>query len=113
QLMKRELGDLSTDLENYRDASPIRHVADIDDPLLVLHGEEDARVPISQSEQLVEELEAHGKRYEFERYDGEPHGFTQREHVVDAYTRVADLFAKYLQVDPDDGSSRPHTGEEN
>jgi dipeptidyl aminopeptidase/acylaminoacyl peptidase len=112
QLMKRELGDLSTDLENYRDASPIRHVEEIDDPLLVLHGEEDARVPISQSEQLVEELEKHGKRHEFERYDGEPHGFTQRENVVDAYTRVADLFAKYLEVDPDDGSSRPHTGDE-
>jgi len=112
QLMKRELGDLSTEMENYRDASPIRHVENIDEPLLVIHGEEDSRVPISQSEQLVDELEKRGKRYEFERYDGEPHGFTQRENVLDAYTRVADLFAKYLRVDPDDGSSRPHTGEE-
>ncbi|KTG09485.1 hypothetical protein AUR64_17075 [Haloprofundus marisrubri] len=111
QLMKRELGDLATDLDNYRAASPIRHVADIDAPLLVLHGEDDARVPISQSEQLVDELEAHGKRYEFRRYDGEPHGFGQRENVVDAYTRVADLFAKYLQVDPDRGTSRPHPPE--
>jgi dipeptidyl aminopeptidase/acylaminoacyl peptidase len=111
QLMKRELGDLATDLDNYREASPIRHVADIKDPLLVLHGEDDARVPISQSEQLVEHLEAHGKRYEFQRYDSEPHGFGQRENVVDAYTRVADLFAKYLSIDPDDGTSRPHSPE--
>jgi dipeptidyl aminopeptidase/acylaminoacyl peptidase len=112
QLMKRELGDVATDLENYREASPIRHVEDIEDPLLVLHGEDDARVPISQSEQLCDELETHGKRYEFRRYDGEPHGFGQRENVVDAYTRVADLFAKYLRVDPDDGSSRPHPTDE-
>ncbi|MFC7069324.1 S9 family peptidase [Halobaculum lipolyticum] len=112
QLMKRELGDVATDLDNYREASPIRHVPDVEDPLLVLHGEEDARVPISQSEQLCEELDKHCKRYEFRRYDGEPHGFGQREHVVDAYTRVADLFAKYLDVDPDDGGSRPHPTDE-
>lgn len=112
QLMKRELGDLSTDIENYREASPIRNVPDIEDPVLVLHGEEDTRVPLSQSEQLCDELEKHGKRHELQRYEGEPHGFSQRENVVDAYTRVADLFAKYLQIDPDDGSSRPHRPDE-
>ncbi|MFC4448223.1 S9 family peptidase [Halorussus aquaticus] len=108
RLMKRELGFPATDIDNYREASPIRSVPDIDVPLLVLHGEEDARVPVSQSEQLVEELERHGKRYEFQRYEDEPHGFLKRENVFDAYSRVADLFAKYLEIDPDDGSSRPH-----
>ena len=108
QLMKRELGDLVSDLENYREASPIRTVSDIDDPLLVLHGDADARVPISQSEQLVAELEAHDVRHEFHRYEDEPHGFQRRESIVDAYTRVADLFAKYLRRYPDDGSSVPH-----
>ncbi len=108
QLLKRELGDFVSDLDAYRDASPIRSVPDIDDPLIVLHGEEDARVPISQSEQLVEELETHNVRHEFRRYDGEPHGFGELDHVLDAYTRVADLFAKYLRRLPDDGSSRPY-----
>ena len=108
QLMKRELGDLVSDLENYREASPIRTVSDIDDPLLVLHGDADARVPISQSEQLVDELEAHDVRHEFRRYEDEPHGFRRRDSVVDAYTRVADLFAKYLRRYPDDGSSVPY-----
>ncbi|WP_290811794.1 prolyl oligopeptidase family serine peptidase [Halovivax sp.] len=108
QLMKRELGDLVEDLENYREASPIRTVPDIEDPLLVLHGEEDDRVPISQSEQLVAELETHDVRHEFRRYDGEPHGFGRLDTVVDAYTRIADLFAKYLRRYPDDGTSRPY-----
>ncbi|WP_144797453.1 S9 family peptidase [Halorubrum depositum] len=108
QLLKRELGDFVSDLDAYRDASPIRTVPDIDDPLMVLHGEADARVPISQSEQLVEELEKHDVRHELRRYEGEPHGFGRRENVLDAYTRVADLFAKYLRELPDDGSSRPY-----
>jgi len=108
QLLKRELGDFVSDLDAYRDESPIRRVPDIDDPLMVLHGEEDARVPITQSEQLVAELERHDVRHELRRYEGEPHGFGKREHVLDAYTRVADLFAKYLRELPDDGSSRPY-----
>ncbi len=107
RLMKRELGSLARDVENYRDASPIESVTDIDAPLLVLHGEEDQRVPISQSEQLVEALEQHGKRHEFQRYDGEAHGFARRENILDAYGRVADLFAKYLKVDPGGGGSNP------
>ncbi|WP_425493261.1 alpha/beta hydrolase family protein [Halorubrum ezzemoulense] len=108
QLLKRELGDFVADLDAYRDASPIRTVPDIDDPLMVLHGEEDARVPISQSEQLVAELEKHDARHELRRYEGEPHGFGELDHVLDAYTRVADLFAKYLRRLPDDGSSRSY-----
>ncbi|WP_135852734.1 S9 family peptidase [Halorussus salinus] len=112
RLMKRELGYPATDIDNYREASPIRHVPDIDAPLLVLHGEEDVRVPPSQSEQLVAELEKHGKTHELQTYDDEPHGFLKRENVLDAYSRVADLFAKYLEVDPDDGSSRPHRPDE-
>jgi dipeptidyl aminopeptidase/acylaminoacyl peptidase len=112
RLMKRELGFPATDIDNYREASPIRSVEDIDAPLLVLHGEEDVRVPLSQSEQLVEELEKHSKRYELQTYEDEPHGFLKRENVLDAYSRVADLFAKYLEVDPDDGSSRPHRPDE-
>ena len=108
QLFKRELGDFVDDLDSYREESPIRTVPAIDDPLMVLHGEDDTRVPISQSEQLVGELKAHDVRHEFRRYEGEPHGFGQREHVVDAYTRVADLFAKYLRRLPDRGGSRPY-----
>lgn len=108
QLLKQELGDFVSNLDAYRDASPIRTVPDIDDPLMVLHGEEDARVPISQSEQLVAELKRHDVRHELRRYEGEPHGFGEVAHVLDAYTRVADLFAKYLRELPDDGSSRPY-----
>ncbi|MFB6201231.1 MAG: LpqB family beta-propeller domain-containing protein [Halorhabdus sp.] len=112
QLMKRELGYPATDIENYRDASPIQSVPDIDAPLLLLHGENDLRVPISQSEQLADELEKHGKTYEFVRYENERHVLTRRENVMDAFTRVADLFAKYLQEDPDAGGSSPHVPDE-
>ena len=34
--------------------------------------------------------------------------FGKREHVLDAYTRVADLLGKYLRELPDGGSSRPY-----
>lgn len=107
RVVRRELGLPATDLAEFTHASPIEDVPDIDAPLLLLHGEADERVPISQSEQLAAELDAHGKRYELQRYADAGHGFTQRETVVDAYTRIADLFAKYLRTDPDDRTSRP------
>jgi len=109
QLMKRELGFPATHIDNYRDESPIESVPDIESPLLLLHGEDDMRVPITQSEQLAEELEKHGKTYEFVRYADERHVLTRRENVMDAFTRVADLFAKYLKENPDTGTSQPHT----
>ncbi|WP_458209723.1 hypothetical protein [Haladaptatus sp. NG-SE-30] len=46
-----------------------------------------------------------------QRYERELHEFNQFENVLDTSTRVADLFAKYLGIDPNDGTSRPHRPE--
>lgn len=96
RLLTRELGLPSENVETYRELSPIRTATDIEVPLLVLHGQEDPMVDVNQSERLVEVLDAHDKTYEYRPYSDEGHSFVRRENVVDAYTRVADLFAKYL-----------------
>lgn len=96
RLLTRELGLPAENIETYRELSPIRTATDIEAPLLVLHGEDDPMVDINQSEQLVELLDAHGKPCEYRPYSGEGHSFARRENIVDAYTRIADLFAKYL-----------------
>lgn len=108
RLLKRELGFPATDIQNYRQESPIRWAPDIDVPVLLIHGEDDVRVPISQSEQLADKLDEEDKMFEFQRYEGEGHGFRRVENIVDSRKRLADLFGKYLQTDPDDGTSRPH-----
>jgi hypothetical protein len=72
----------------------------------------DGRIAYARNRELTTDLwlAVHGDdaSHELRRYEWEPHGFGKRGNVLNAYTRVADLFAKYLRKLPDDGSSRPY-----
>jgi dipeptidyl aminopeptidase/acylaminoacyl peptidase len=56
------------------DRSPLRHTKAITTPLLLIHGENDQRCPIEQSEQLFVALRRLGKVARFVRFPGESHG---------------------------------------
>jgi dipeptidyl aminopeptidase/acylaminoacyl peptidase len=55
------------------DFSPLRHAAAITTPLLLIHGEDDYRCPIEQSEQLFVALRRLGVPARFARFPGEGH----------------------------------------
>jgi len=55
--------------------SPIHYVTSDDPPFLVMHGEEDPLVPISQSEVFVEKLKEEGVPVTFVRVEGASHTF--------------------------------------
>lgn len=102
RLLGSELGRPRDAVETYRELSPVRAVPGIDAPLLVLHGEQDRSVAVTQAEALAAELDAHGVAHEFRRYPDEGHAFAGRDAVLDAYTRIADFFEKYLGPAADD-----------
>lgn len=58
------------------DRSPLRHAASIDTPMLLIHGEDDQRCPIEQSEQLFVALRRLGIPARFARFPGESHSLT-------------------------------------
>jgi len=58
--MEREFGDPYTDAARYEAASPHRLVDRIRTPMLVIHGELDHRVPISEALRLWTDLSRHG-----------------------------------------------------
>ena len=61
------------DPDEYARMSPIRHVRDIDVPMLILHSENDLRCPIVQAEELFVALRLLGKDVTFYRFPvGEP-----------------------------------------
>ena len=72
------LGDPYDNAEHWWDRSPIRHLSNIEDPLLVMHGTEDEIVPASQARLVYRELHDHGfeegEDFEFEIYPGLTHG---------------------------------------
>ncbi len=82
----------------YEQGSPIREVANVEKPMLILHGLLDDVVPPEASEEWVEALKTHGKTFEYKTYPDEPHGFLRRKNQLDAYERIERFLDWYLMV---------------
>ncbi|MFT3761499.1 MAG: S9 family peptidase [Pseudoxanthomonas sp.] len=74
--------------EAYDRDSPIRYARNVKAPVLVLHGEDDKRVPISQGEQFYWALKFNQTPVEMVRYPRGPHWFEAREQERDVLERV-------------------------
>ena len=77
---------------NFDRVNPIRHVTNVKTPLLLLHGDADARVPFAESVQFYRALADLGQEVEFWAYPREDHGFVEPAHRVDYVKRWADWY---------------------
>jgi dipeptidyl aminopeptidase/acylaminoacyl peptidase len=93
----------------YRKANVLLDVASIQTPLLILHGEQDPQVPPQESQQFAAALKGAGKSFSYFTYPGEGHGFTQREHRLDAWHKQLEFLRKYLGNETSTGSSEANT----
>ncbi len=75
--------------------SPLGHAPGVQTPILLLHGESDLRVPVSQSEEFYIALRRLGKTAVMVRYPGEYHGLRRPLHRVDRYRRLLAWFEHY------------------
>ena len=94
--LERQMGHPSTNRAGYRAGSPVYDVANIEAPLLILHGADDERVHPKQSEQLVEALQRAGKTFEMFVYEGEGHGFLQTSSLQHFYATLGRFLDWYL-----------------
>ena len=94
--LERMMGHPSRNRSGYHAGSPIHDVERIEQPILIAHGEKDARVHLKQAEELVAELQRLGKRYEYVTYPAEGHGFLRRESQIDFYKRLERFLDWYL-----------------
>jgi len=90
------LGPLPEAAEIYRQRSPIFFVDQIQDPLIVFHGEEDKVVPNAQSDAIVETLRRNGVPHEYHLYAGEGHGFRKAETIEHFYGAVERFLAEHV-----------------
>ncbi|HXW89728.1 MAG TPA: S9 family peptidase [Terriglobales bacterium] len=81
----------------YHQANILLDVPKIKTPLLIMHGEEDPQVPPYESAQLVTALKKEGKIFFYYTYAHEGHGFTDREHWLDALRKEQIFLRKYLK----------------
>jgi dipeptidyl aminopeptidase/acylaminoacyl peptidase len=92
------LGHPARNRQVYLDGSPVRDVANVRKPVLILHGLLDDVVPPEASEEWVEALRTHGKTFEYKTYSDEPHGFLRRDNQLDVYERIERFLDWYLLV---------------
>jgi dipeptidyl aminopeptidase/acylaminoacyl peptidase len=89
KVREREYGSLEHHRDLLVEASPITHVDAIRAPLLIIHGANDPRVPMSEAEQIHAVLDEAGVRCDLLVYDDEGHGLSKLANRLDAYPKVA------------------------
>ncbi len=77
--------------------SPITFARNVSTPVLMLHGENDARVPLSQATGFHRALRKQGVPVEFVVYPREPHGVAERAHQIDILKRVRRWYDRWLK----------------
>lgn len=93
-----EYGDIDDpeDREFFRRLSPIARVDRVADPLMVVHGANDPRDPVTESDQFVRAIRENGGTVEYLRFPDEGHGIRKLENRVIAYRRIAAFLEREL-----------------
>ncbi|WP_068277938.1 alpha/beta hydrolase family protein [Aldersonia kunmingensis] len=88
------------DRELLRELSPIHRIDDLVAPLLVVHGQQDTNVPVSESEQIVAALRARGGRAELLFFDDEGHEIVKRENKAIMAATIVQWLTEILAPAP-------------
>jgi dipeptidyl aminopeptidase/acylaminoacyl peptidase len=76
--------------------SPLAHVANVKTPTMLIHGELDQDVVITEAEQMYSALKQVGVEAVLLRYPREGHGLREPRHVVDALERSLAWYERHL-----------------
>ena len=97
---EREFGDPYVDASRYVEHSPDRHVGSITTPMLVIHGETDLRVPISEALALWTDLQRNGVDARLLYFPDENHWILKPPHVRLWYQAVLGFLGEQLRGEP-------------
>jgi len=76
--------------------SSLKYVAQVHTPVMLMHGENDADVPIAEAEQFYIALKDVGVETVFVRYPREGHGLREPKHLVDSIDRSIRWYEKHF-----------------
>jgi dipeptidyl aminopeptidase/acylaminoacyl peptidase len=109
--MMRRVGNPKTEEELLKTRSPLFFVDRVQAPLLIAHGQNDVRVVINESEQMVEAMRKAGKAVDYVVYGDEGHSLTRPENKFHFYAKAEEFLAKHLggRFEPE-GALAGHAG---
>jgi dipeptidyl aminopeptidase/acylaminoacyl peptidase len=83
--------------------SPISFASKVRTPVLIVHGEDDTNVPVSQAIYFHRALSRFGVEHELVIYPREGHRFVERNHQLDLLRRTRAWFERWLRDGASDG----------
>lgn len=92
-----EYGSLEKHRDILRNVSPIHMAHRIVTPLMVIHGANDPRVPVSEAEQIVSNLENRGVYVKYLCYADEGHGIMKLDNKLDCYPQVVEFLKQHMR----------------
>ena len=95
-LRMAEYGDPERDADFLRELSPLFKADRIKTPLLVLHGANDPRVPVSEAQQIIAAVQANGYPAELMIFPDEGHFMLHLNTQLKAYQTIMDWFERYM-----------------
>lgn len=95
-LREAEYGPLS-DPEFLDSISPIHKANTIKTPLLVIHGENDPRVPVGEARQIIAAIQENGGVVDSLIFPDEGHGASKRVNIIAEYRKQVEFLDKHLK----------------
>ncbi|MDN5710511.1 MAG: S9 family peptidase, partial [Planococcus sp. (in: firmicutes)] len=95
-LRELEYGSLKDDSDFFEEIAPLNHTEKITAPLLVFHGRNDTRVPVTEAEQLTADLESQGKPVELVIFEDEGHQTEKMKNHISMNTMIMEFMQKHL-----------------
>lgn len=96
EVMRARIGELLQKKEQFDAVSPLKHADKIMAPVLLMHGDEDKRVPISHGKKMKSALEENKKIFQWSVFEGEGHGLSYVNSQNRYFETLLEFFGKYL-----------------
>ncbi|WP_371867712.1 alpha/beta hydrolase family protein [Duganella guangzhouensis] len=96
EMMLSRIGDARTRSVSFDQVSPLKHAERIRAPVLLMHGEDDQRVPLSHGKKMRQALERNGKQVQWLSFEEEGHGLAREENRVLYYRTLLAFLDKYI-----------------
>lgn len=98
KLREAEYGSLDEDSDFFEEIAPINHLEKITAPLLVFHGRNDTRVPVSEAEQLVAEMTRRGQAVDLHIFEDEGHFTEKVSNHITMNQKIVQFFLEHLRA---------------
>lgn len=96
KLRECEYGSLEKDTNFFEKIAPLNHTSKINAPLLIFHGRNDTRVPVSEAEQLYEHMKRQDKISKLIVFEDEGHQTEKIENHIKMNKEIVKFFQSYL-----------------